>query len=71
MKGGLPTPAHWLVMVLFLIAAAATVYWIRLYVRDGMIGEELPEGALSMFARPRSYVVARRSRPYNASSVII
>jgi hypothetical protein len=32
---------YWLLVVLFLIAFAATLYWFKLYVRDVMIEEEL------------------------------
>lgn len=75
MREGLPNPDYWMFMVLFLIAAAATVYWIRLYIRGVWIGEDL------LFAhykrtdhfqhRSSRGVSARGFRPYNASGAII
>jgi hypothetical protein len=40
MRRGLPGPAYWLFVALFLVTSAATVYWMRLYVRDVWIGGE-------------------------------
>lgn len=41
MRNGLSGPVYWLFVALFLVAATATIYWVRLYVRDVLIGEEL------------------------------
>jgi hypothetical protein len=40
MRKGFPTPVFWVLVVLFLLAAAS-VYWFGLYIRDVWIGEHL------------------------------
>jgi hypothetical protein len=36
MRNGLPNPVYWLRVVLFVV----TIFWVFLYARDAMIGEE-------------------------------
>ena len=40
MREGLPNLVYWLLVALFVLAAGATAFWVFLYARDAMAGEE-------------------------------
>ena len=40
MRNGLPNPVYWLLVVLFVVTTSAKIFWVLLYARDAMIGEE-------------------------------
>ena len=40
MRTGLPDVLYWLLMAFFLVAGAATAFWVFLYARDAIVGME-------------------------------